>query len=148
MYDYEPKERGLGKISFGICREACTLLTAGAVVAESLCPTQAGAADKMHLERFLWCLVWSGDYFVPLGEMGEMGGGMAPGARAGPPQSGNFYHRCTQYNLSPIHHPISKPTPPPPPSPPHHPPSTIHPPPTGRPPQCSSECTRCLGAAV
>lgn len=77
MCDYEPKEQAWDSFSFsfGICKEACTLLTAGVVVADILCPTQAGAADGwMHLKSFLWCPVWSGDYFVPLGEMGEMGG--------------------------------------------------------------------------
>lgn len=146
MCDYEARERRPGKLLFGICREACALLTAGgAAVAlpdagRSCRCTPREFSLVSGLERRLFCAAG--------GDGGDGGGWMAPGARAGPPQSGNFYHHLHQYNLSPIHHPISKPTPPPPPPPPHHPPSTIHPPPTGRPPQCSSECTRCLGAAV
>lgn len=146
------KSAGLGLffflLSFGICKEACTLLTAGVVVADILCPTQAGAADGCTSRVFFGVRSGAAIILCRWGRWGRWGG-MAPGARAGPPQSGNFYHRCTQYNLSPIHHPISKPTPPSPPPLPlitHHPPSTLHPP--GAHLSCSSECTRCLGAAV
>lgn len=118
------KSAGLGLffLFFRHLQRSMHALDGGGCCCRHSLPDAGRSCRWMHLESFLWCPVWSGDYFVPLG-------GMAPGARAGPPQSGNFYHRCTQYNLSPIHHPISKPTPPSPPLSPssptiHHPPST------------------------
>lgn len=150
MCDYEPKERRLGSFFFflGICREACTLLTAGGCCCRESLP-DAGRSCRQNaprevslvsgLERRLFCAA-GGD--------GGDGGGWRQVPEQALPRAETFTTGAPNTILAPSTTQFPSPHPLPPPSPPHHPPSTIHPPPTGRPPQCSSECTRCLGAAV
>lgn len=147
MCDYEARERRPGKLLFGICREACALLTAGGAV---VALPDAGRSCRCTPREFSLVSGLERRLFCAAGGDGGDGGG--DGWRQVPeqalPRAETFTTTCTNTILAPSTTQFPSPHPPPPPPPPHHPPSTIHPPPTGRPPQCSSECTRCLGAAV